>query len=499
VNRTRRDIVFPQPMYARLLEHLFSEDRFEQVACVLCGHRETRRRLSLLARELVIASPDGLSVQGTAHLSVKDSFSRSIMQRCREENLDLIEVHSHPFSRRGVRFSAVDVANERQKFPYLARKIAGIHHATMVFGRESVDAHMWDSEKGAIVRIDRVKVLGSHLKELTPSSAWHTRWPSTVPRKVLDRLPGLRRHRWLDRQVRAVGRSGQQTIQSLHVAVVGCGGMGSIVSELLVRSGVRRLILVDHDRLEISNLNRFLAGYRWDAVRKRSKVRLAARQARRVNLRVQVRALKSSVCTEKAVRLLKEVDIIFGCTDSQGSRLVLNRLATQYYIPYIDCGTGLVRPSKRGPITEAGGQIRIVLPGGYCLECIGGIDREAARDEMMTGPQRAQRLAHGYGLDPSEPAPQVMCLNMAIAAHAVGEFLKMAAGLGPCHTYVLYDLLGAEMKPVRANHRSSCVVCGEGSPAGLGDKEPLWLTQHGPPIQEVPSIGRCAASSLNGR
>jgi len=194
------------------------------------------------------------------------------------------------------------------------------------------------------------------------------------------------------------------------------------------------------------------------------------------------------VSTEEAVSLLKEMDVIFGCTDSQGSRLVLNRVATQYYIPYIDCGSGLVRQAKEKRIVEAGGQIRVVLPGGYCLECVGGIDRKQARDELMTDAEKAQRCAHGYGLGPEEPAPQVMFLNMAVAAHAVAEFLKLVTGLGSCHTYVLYDSLGATMTPLKATKSNSCVVCGEESPVGLGDKEPLWEAQLEGAPQEAPQM-----------
>lgn len=336
---------------------------------------------------------------------------------------------------------------------------------------------MGDRRKGAIVTIDQVKVIGSHLRFLIPTSARRRGWRSTVWRMISRRFARLGPDRWLDRQVRALGQEGQKLLQELHVGVVGCGGTGSILLELLARSGIRRLTLVDPDRVEASNLNRLLGAYRWDAIWRLPKVSVLRRQAQWINPRVRIATLRSSVCTERAVRLLKETDVIFGCTDSQGSRLVLNRLATQYYIPCIDCGSGLVREGKQRRIVEAGGQIRMVLPGGYCLECVGGIERERARDELMTEAQRAQRRAHGYGLGFGEPAPQVMFLNMAVAAQAVGEFLKLITGLGPCHSYVLYDSLEATMTPLKARKRKSCVVCGEESPAGLGDKEPIWEVQ----------------------
>jgi len=494
----KREIVFPGQFFAPLKDHLFRQGETEQLAFVLCGYNETSRRLGLLAREVIPVRVENLSVQTRAFLSVKDEFSRSILGRCREEGLNLIEVHSHPFCRKGVRFSAIDFGNDREKFPYVARKIRGIYHATMVFGRESVDAHMWDREKEAIVPIDQVKVIGSHLRFLIPTSSRRGGWRSAIRKIIACRLTRRGHDHWLDRQVRGLGQAGQKLVQELNVGVVGCGGMGSVVSELLVRSGVRYLTLIDPDRVEASNLNRLLGAYRWDAMLNRPKVCVVKRQAQWINPLARVALLRSSVCTEKAVSLLKEMDVIFGCTDSQGSRLLLNRLATQYYIPYIDCGSGLVRNAKQRRIVEAGGQIRVVLPGGYCLECVGGIDREQARDELMTEAQRAQRRAHGYGLGPEEPAPQVMFLNMAVAAHAVGEFLKLVTGLGPCHSYVLYDSLGATMTPLKASKSNSCVVCGEESAAGLGDKEPVWEARVEETPREAPQVTSPMTQQLIG-
>ena len=116
----------------------------------------------------------------------------------------------------------------------------------------------------------------------------------------------------------------------------------------------------------------------------------------------------------------------------------------------------------------------MVRPGEYCLECVAGIERDQARDDLMPEEQRRRRRAHGYGLGPEEPAPQVMFLNMIIAAQAVAEFIKLVTGLGSSESYVLYDTLRATMTPHRVRRRDSCVVCGEGSAAGLGDVEPLW-------------------------
>ena len=60
----------------------------------------------------------------------------------------------------------------------------------------------------------------------------------------------------LDRTQRLLGKDGMERLKQSHVAVFGIGGVGGYAVEALVRSGIGALTLVDHDRVEPSNLNR---------------------------------------------------------------------------------------------------------------------------------------------------------------------------------------------------------------------------------------------------
>jgi molybdopterin/thiamine biosynthesis adenylyltransferase len=62
-----------------------------------------------------------------------------------------------------------------------------------------------------------------------------------------------------DRQIRAFGHDGQRRLGAATAAVVGAGGIGSLLVQGLAHLGVGRLIVIDPDRVEPSNLNR-LAG-----------------------------------------------------------------------------------------------------------------------------------------------------------------------------------------------------------------------------------------------
>src|SRR5206468_6618169 len=80
--------------------------------------------------------------------------------------------------------------------------------------------------------------------------------------------------KFVDRQVRALGDRIQEELESMEVGIVGLGGTGSSVAEQLVRMGVKKLTLVDHDVFEPSNWSR-LYGSTWkDIAKKKFKVEI---------------------------------------------------------------------------------------------------------------------------------------------------------------------------------------------------------------------------------
>src|SRR5437879_429311 len=72
---------------------------------------------------------------------------------------------------------------------------------------------------------------------------------------------------WFDRQRLALGDAGQEALRGLHVAIVGMGGTGSIVFLQLAHLGIRRITVIDGDRVAESNVSRILGATAHDAGR----------------------------------------------------------------------------------------------------------------------------------------------------------------------------------------------------------------------------------------
>ncbi len=467
-----REILFPAGTWPVLRTHLLDQGEQEQLAFLLAGTAQGHTWIRLLVREIIPVPPEAFEHQTATHLVVKPAFSRAILRRCCEEGLSLIEVHSHPFARQEVMFSATDLANEVEKFRYVAHKIPHIRHATLVVGQTGLDAHLWDGRRHRAVPVDRVRVLGNPIVDLLPTSSCKKDEMSTPC--------------W-DRQVLAFGAVGQQRLQNVRVGVVGCGGTGSVVAQMLAHLGVQCMVLVDPDTVEFSNLNRLVGATPTDARLGRLKVHVARRLVQRINPVARVRTLPVSVSDPRALSALKSVDFVFGCTDNHGSRLILNQLAVQYLLPYMDLGTGLQAASE-GQLIAAGGQVRLIQPGDFCLSCIDGIDRSRAAQDLMSSLERQRQIARGYIRGFDVPTPAVLFLNSAIASQAVAEFVNVWTGYKLPTPLLYFDLLHSRLTPVRAERQTSCVACGEGGSLALGDLEPLFCTEENQLPDIVPTL-----------
>jgi molybdopterin/thiamine biosynthesis adenylyltransferase len=273
-----------------------------------------------------------------------------------------------------------------------------------------------------------------------------------------------------DRQLRAFGADGQASISRLNVGVVGLGGTGSFVAQQLAHLGVARFILIDDDVVEISNLNR-LIGARPDDVGQQ-KVTIAERNIKTIQPNASAVKVFGSVLNTSVAKALLDADIFFCCTDSHGSRAVLNQLAYQYYIPCIDMGVSI--GTKAGTVTHITGRVQMLSPGLGCLTCGGTLDPDAVRRDLMTD---AQRQADPYFIGQSQPAPAVVSINGTVASLAVTMFLGAVTNIPANARYQVYNAITGNIRSVESISDPSCIVCSRRGALGQGNSWPLPARQ----------------------
>jgi molybdopterin/thiamine biosynthesis adenylyltransferase len=267
-----------------------------------------------------------------------------------------------------------------------------------------------------------------------------------------------------DRQIRSLGRDGQARIQALRVGVVGLGGTGSQVVQQLAHLGVRRYVLVEDDVVEASNLARLAGATRWDPLLRRRKVAIARRTIRRLSPTAEIKC-PGSLRQRPALAALGDVDVIVGCVDNDGARLIISELAAAYLVPYLDIGVGIEGERAARAI---GGRVSFYLPGGPCLACADEIDFGEVAEDLESEALRNVRFQRGYARD-RRVEPALMPLNGVVASLGMMEFLAFATGLRPVIPFSRYDATADRIIRESVEVSPDCVVC---RPAhGMGDRQ----------------------------
>lgn len=372
--------------------------------------------------------------------SLKPAFCTEIANAAKLAGAGVLLAHTHIGERPLEEFSTTDDDGEVPLAEYFARRLPGVPCFTAVFTGGTVRARTLGGSAVDVTLVGR---------ELLPQRQHHA-------------VEGDRYHR----QVLAFGKRGQTAVSSLRVAVVGLGGTGSVVASQLAHLGVRRMLFIDPDTVEATNLNRLVGATLGDIGT--AKVGVAAGHVKTISPDTEVVTLQDDVANDAVARALLETDFIFGCTDSMASRAVLNQLAYQYLIPCIDMGVGI--HVVDGDVRFIAGRVQMLSPGLACLVCTDKLDFEQVRREMMT---EAQRKADQYIQGEAVAQPAVISLNSTISSAAVTMFLAAVAGVPSAARMLTYDGKLGSMRAAGMDPRPGCVACSEDGALGRGDKWPL--------------------------
>jgi len=153
-----------------------------------------------------------------------------------------------------------------------------------------------------------------------------------------------------DRNIPALSPDECAALQTKHVCVVGCGGLGGYIIELLARIGVGALTVVDGDVFDATNLNRQLLSE--EALLGKSKAVAAAARVRRINSDVRVTAVPRFFTAENSGRILEGCDLVIDALDNAEARLLLGSACAS-------AGLTIVH----GAISGWHGRVTIVPPG----------------------------------------------------------------------------------------------------------------------------------------
>lgn len=160
-------------------------------------------------------------------------------------------------------------------------------------------------------------------------------------------------------QFAPLGRAGQEKLARARVTIVGLGGLGSWLAELLTRAGVGTLRLIDDDRVDWTNLARQAMYTQSHAQARTPKVAAASARLAEINSDVAIEPHQRRLTADNAAQLLGEADLLLDATDNWASRFLLNDFAVAHAKPWVLAG-----------VVGCGGQVGPFLPGRACLQCV---------------------------------------------------------------------------------------------------------------------------------
>ena len=434
--------------HVAIMEHLFTTPG-EHFAFILADWTFSMGEPVFLVRDVLLI-PDDHAVCGRSGWELDPAIVIDAINSAARGKYALIEAHNHAVG--PPRFSSIDRAGLREFAPYVLDSLPGRPYAATVWAGSSIHGE-WFLPDGRAGVVSSVTVVGSNLRQVVSRDDDHA--------VVTERF---------DRQLPWFTDDGQRTLGRIRLGLIGAGGTGSVMTQSLAYLGFKDYVIVDDDSATLTNLNRLVTATLTDIGT--SKVILARRLVRSLHHDARVVTIERDVRSKEALDALKGVDLLVGCVDNDGARLILNELALAYDIPYIDLAVGI--DARDGVLSDAGGRVVFVLPGGPCLHCMGEIDQREAYFFLATDEDRRIQIERGYVEGMDVKAPAVVSLNSALASIACNEIAMYVTNGRVVNLYTELDLLGRgrSMKGqwVTPRYVQKFDGCVQGSTAGLADK-----------------------------
>jgi molybdopterin-synthase adenylyltransferase len=232
-----------------------------------------------------------------------------------------------------------------------------------------------------------------------------------------------------------IGEAGQDCLLASTAVIVGCGALGSFHAGALARAGVGRLVLIDRDYVEASNLQRQWLYEEADAAEAFPKAVAAARRLSQINSGVEAVPVVADLTPQNADDLLGGAGLILDGTDNFETRYLINDYAVRHSVPWV-----------YGAAVGSYGLTMPVIPGRTaCLKCI-----------YPVPPSGAQPTCETAGV--------LNAITATIAALQVADATKILAGhadeVRPRITTV--DVWSGEIRQIaQPGPQPDCECCGQ--------------------------------------
>ena len=228
--------------------------------------------------------------------------------------------------------------------------------------------------------------------------------------------------------------AGQEKLLTAHALVIGAGGLGSAAAPYLAAAGVGKITLVDHDQVELTNLQRQIM-HTQESIGQ-NKAASGKSFLQRLNPGVVVDTIEAKADDSLLDQLLPTVNIVLDCTDNFATRHMINRLCVKHQVPLVS-----------GSALRFDGQISVFDSRNKTSPCYACI------------------------FSPEEQFEEVSCASMGIFSPLVGiigamqaaQALQVLIGFGEplVGRMLLWNARNTQIDEIRISRNPECLICGQ--------------------------------------
>ena len=229
-------------------------------------------------------------------------------------------------------------------------------------------------------------------------------------------------------QLSQLGVEGQIKLKRSCVVIVGAGGLGAPVSLYLAAAGVGCLRIIDHDQVDLSNLQRQILFTESDLGKNKS--RAAVKRLNALNTDITLEAISQSLSPENASEHFKGADLVIDCTDNFDARYAINQACLIAKIPWVSAA-----------IRKFSAQIMGFAPNTPCFQCLYPYSPQNTEDCNSAGV-----LGVLPGMAGTIQASESIKILSGIESSIIGE------------TY-LFDALKLDGQRIKLSKNPTCPVC----------------------------------------
>jgi len=229
-----------------------------------------------------------------------------------------------------------------------------------------------------------------------------------------------------------IGIEGQEKILGAHIIVVGAGGLGSAAAPYLAAAGVGKITLIDHDIVEISNLQRQIMHNNGNVGI--PKVVSGKKMLEQLNPNIEVIAIQEKANASLLNNLLPHATVVVDCTDNFKTRHLINSACQKHQVPLVS-----------GSAIGFDGQVSVFdsrMANAPCYACI--FPEEQNFDEVKCSTMGVF-------------SPLVGIIGSIQAAQALQIIMQIGEPL--CGKLLLWDARTSQVNEIQLHQQATCKVC----------------------------------------